>query len=58
MRVNYDGQVAKDFEDVRMVEFMYLEPTRTPGKSYRRGLRSLLLYLCDVFQALINFLAW
>ena len=25
-----------------------------PGESYRRRLRSLLLYLCDVYRALIN----
>ena len=33
--------------------------TRMPGKSYRRRLRSLLLYLCYVFPALINsFVCW
>ena len=37
-----------------MVEFMYLVFTRMPGESYRRRLRSLLLYLCYVFRALIN----
>ena len=31
---------------------MYLVFTRMPGESYRRWLRSLLLYLCDVFRAL------
>ena len=31
---------------------MYLVFTRTPGKSYGRQLRSLLLCLCDVFQVL------
>ena len=41
-------------EDIPLVEFMYLVFTRMPGKSYRRRLRSLLLYLCDVFRALIN----
>ena len=35
---------------------MYLVFTRMPGESYRRRLRSLLLYLCCVFRALINFL--
>ena len=30
------------------------ESTRMPGESYRRRLRSLLLYLCYVFRALIN----
>ena len=33
---------------------MYLVLTRMPRESYRRRLRSLLLYLCDVFRALIN----
>ena len=42
------------FEDVPLVEFMYLVLTRMPGESYRRRLRSLLLCLCDVFQTLIN----
>ena len=36
---------------VPLVEFMYLV---MPGESYRRQLRSLLLYLCYVFRALIN----
>ena len=39
---------------VILVEFMYLAVTRMPGESYRRRLRSLLLYLCYVFRALIN----
>ena len=42
------------FEDVPLVEFMYLVFTRMPGESYRRQLRSLLLYLFRVFRALIN----
>ena len=33
---------------------MYLVFTRMPGESYHRWLRSLLLCLCCVFQALIN----
>ena len=33
---------------------MYFVFTRMPGESYRRRLRSLLLYLCDVFRAVIN----
>ena len=33
---------------------MYIVFTRMPGESYRRRLRSLLLYICDVFRALIN----
>ena len=37
-----------------MVKFMYLVFTCMPGESYRRRLRSLLLYLCYVFRALIN----
>ena len=37
--------------------FMYLVFTRMLGESYRRRLRSLLVYLCDVFRALINSLA-
>ena len=41
------------FEDVPLVEFMYLVFTRMPSESYRRRLRSLL-YLCDIFRALIN----
>ena len=44
-------------EDVPLVEFLYLVFTRMPGESYRRRLRSLLLYLCYVFRALINSLA-
>ena len=38
-------------EDVPLVEFMYLVFTRMPGESYRRRLRSLLLFLCYVFRA-------
>ena len=41
-------------EDVPLVEFMYFVLIRMPGESYRRRLRSLLLYLCQVFRALIN----
>ena len=41
------------FEDVPLVEFMYLVFTSMPGESYRRRPRSLL-YLCYLFQALIN----
>ena len=33
---------------------MYLVFTRKPGESYRRRLRSLLLYLSYVFRTLIN----
>ena len=42
------------FEAVPQVEFMHLVFTRMLGASYRRRLRSLLLYLCYVFQPLIN----
>ena len=42
------------YEDIRLVEFMYLVFTRMPGESYRRRLSSLLLHLCYVFRALIN----
>ena len=42
------------FEDVPLVEFMYLVFTRMVGESYCRRLRSLLLYLCYAFRALIN----
>ena len=43
--------------DVPLVEFMYLVFTCMPGESYRRRLRSLLLYLCYVFRGIINSLA-
>ena len=33
---------------------MYLVFTCMPGESYWRRLRSLLLYSCDIFRALIN----
>ena len=36
-----------------LLEFMYLVFTRMPGESSRRRIGSLL-YLCDVFRALIN----
>ena len=42
------------FEDAPLVEFMYLVFIHMPGKSYHRRLGSLLLCLCEVFQALIN----
>ena len=41
-------------EEVSLVEFMYLVFTRMPTESYSGRLRSLLLYLCYVFRALIN----
>ena len=39
---------------VPLVEFIYLASTCMPGESYHRRLRSLLLYLCYIFQVLIN----
>ena len=42
------------FEDLPLVEFMYLVFTRMPSEIYRRRLRSLVLYLCYVFRPLIN----
>ena len=33
---------------------MYLVFIRMPGESYRRQIRSLLMYLCYVFRTLIN----
>ena len=33
---------------------MYLVFTRMPGESYHRQLRSLLLYLCDVFRTCVG----
>ena len=42
------------FEDVPLVEFMYLVFTRMSGESYRWRLRSLLLHLCHVLRTLIN----
>ena len=42
------------FTDIQNVEFMYLVFTCMPGESYRWRLRSLLLYFCCIFQALIN----
>ena len=53
MPLKGDG-VAPFFEDVPLVEFMYLVFTRMPGESYRRRLRSLLLCLCYVYGALIK----
>ena len=37
-----------------LVGCVYLIFTSMPSKSYRRQLRSLLLHLCDIFQASIN----
>ena len=45
------------FEDVPLVEIMYIVFTCLPGESYCRRLRSLLLYLGYVFRVLINSLA-
>ena len=45
-------------DDVPLAEFIYLEFTRMPGRSYRRRLGSLVVCLCDVFRALINSLGF
>ena len=46
---------ASFFEDVALVEFMYLVFTRMLEESYRKPLRYLLLLcLCDVFPELIS----
>ena len=37
-----------------LVQFMYLVFRCMPGENYRRRIRSILLYLCDVIRALIN----
>ena len=42
------------FKDVPLVESIHLVFTRVPGESYRRRLRSLLLYLGYVLRALIT----
>ena len=42
------------YEDAPLVKFMCLVFTRIPGESYRMRFRSLLLYLCQVFGALIT----
>ena len=44
----------KNKDVVPLVEFTYLVFTSLPGESYSRQLRSLLVYLCNVFRALIN----
>ena len=41
-------------KDVPLERFMYLVFTRMSGESYRRRLRSFLLYSWYVFRALIN----
>ena len=51
-------QTKERTKDAPLVEFMYLVFTRMPGESYCRRLRSLLLYWCYVFRALINFLVY
>ena len=53
MLASYNIKKGKN-EDVPLVGFMYLVFTCMPGESYCRQLKSLLLYLCYVFQALIN----
>ena len=54
LQVTKEKKKKKKNEDVPLVEFMYFVFIRMPGESYRRRLRSLLLYLCYVFGALIN----
>ena len=46
------NKVISQFEEVLLVEFIYLVFTRMPCESYRRRLRPLLLYY--VFRELIN----
>ena len=46
------------FTDVPLVVFMYLVFTWMPGKSYHRRLRSLLLWLCNLFQMLLHSLVY
>ena len=40
-----ETEQGPELSNVPLVEFMYLVFTRMPGESYRRRLRSLLLYL-------------
>ena len=42
------NSVIPQLENAPLTEFMYLVFTRMPGESYRRQLRSLLLYLCYI----------
>ena len=49
---------AKWNEAVPLVEFMYPVFTHVLGESYRRRRKSLLLYLCYVYRALINSLVF
>ena len=44
------------WKDVPLVEFMYPVFARTPGGSYCRCFKPLLLSSCDFFQPLITFL--
>ena len=41
----WGGGGGSFFEDLPLVEFMYLVFTRMPSESYRRRLTSLMLYL-------------
>ena len=52
--ITCDSGLCCCFQDIPLVEFMYLIFTRMPSESYRRQLKSLLLCLCDVFRVLIN----
>ena len=55
VHIRKKSTIGKMFEHASSVEFMYLAFTCMPGESYPRWLRSWLLCLCDVFQALIDF---
>ena len=54
MHVNFYKVHKLNLKYILVVEFMYLVFTCMPSESYRRWFRSLLLYLCYVFWALIN----
>ena len=47
-----------NFEDLPLVDLMYLVFTGMPGEGCRRQFRSLLLCLCDVIGALIHSLCF
>ena len=48
-----NGNPDNNAEDAPLMEYTYLVFTHRPAESYCRWLRSLLLYLCYVFQVLI-----
>ena len=49
IKTGSDGKESK-FEDVPLVEFMYLVFTRMPGESYHRRLTSLLCTCVIYFE--------